>query len=115
MSQCVAQIGIELAGVEIAVQCRRPSGHQEANHRAAVGSPDGKGQYVHVLWRPSDRRWRCPVCGVDVTGHVFDDSWFKVTGGHPGDSGPGGNTPQDPTAEGWQTCPHCEHEWEICG
>lgn len=59
--------------------------------------------------------WKCPACGADLSGVLFEEPWFRMTGGHPGDSGLGGNTPQDPTAEGVQTCSECSHEWEVCG
>lgn len=51
--------------------------------------------------------WSCPKCGVGLVGVLFEDPWFMATGGHPGDSGAGGNTPQDPVAEGRQECVCC--------
>jgi hypothetical protein len=57
----------------------------------------------------------CLNCGTDVADVLFEDPYFTPTGGHPGDSGPGGNVPQDPIAEGLQRCPHCEFEWEAAG
>jgi hypothetical protein len=57
----------------------------------------------------------CPSCGSDISDVLFEEPWFRMTGGHPGDSGPGGNTPQDPVAEGVQECPDCNYEWEVMG
>ena len=48
-------------------------------------------------------------------GVLFEHPWFFITGGHPGDSGAGGNTPQDPVAEGIQECHECGHKWWCCG
>lgn len=59
--------------------------------------------------------WACPSCGADLVGVLFEEPWFQAEGGHPGDSGAGGNTPQDPVAWGTQECADCGHRWEACG
>lgn len=57
----------------------------------------------------------CPACGDDQYSVLLEEPHFKTAGGHPDDSGPGGNTPQDPVAWGTQTCTECGHEWEVSG
>lgn len=57
----------------------------------------------------------CPQCHQDIGDVLLEEPWFEAEGGHPGDSGPGGNTPQDPVAEGQQTCPECGHRFWISG
>lgn len=69
-------------------------------------------------WRKDEtmkQRDACPSCGADLVGVLYEDGWFTATGGHPGDSGAGGNTPQDPVAWGVQECPECRHKWEVSG
>lgn len=53
----------------------------------------------------------CPSCRAGLDGVMFEEPWFKAEGGFPGDSGPGGNTPQDPVAFGTQTCPECDYRF----
>lgn len=57
----------------------------------------------------------CPSCGEGLDGVMFEEPWFECTGGFPGDSGPGGNTPQDPVAWGIQTCSECDHRFDAEG
>lgn len=58
---------------------------------------------------------RCPKCHAALDEVLFEESWFEATGSHAGDSGPGGNTPQEPVAWGWQTCPECYYRFEASG
>lgn len=55
--------------------------------------------------------FRCPSCGQQLDDVMFEKPWFEAEGGFPGDSGQGGNTPQDPVAWGMQTCPECDHQF----
>ncbi len=59
------------------------------------------------------KEWHCPSCNADLVGVLYEDPWFVMTGGHPGDSGPNGNTPQEPVAWGIQECHECSHKWEA--
>jgi len=64
---------------------------------------------------PWANEFRCPNCGEDWLGILYEPPWFKPTGGHLGDSGPGGNVPQDPVAEGLQSCPGCDAVINVSG
>lgn len=57
----------------------------------------------------------CPSCNCDLTGYLYEAPYFVADGGHPGDSGPGGNTPQEPVAFGVQTCHECGHQFGVSG
>lgn len=87
---------------------------------SVYGKVDKKSLRVHKLIEDGLGATRgsensCPSCGADLTGFLFEDPWFKLTGGHPCDSGPGGNRPQEPVGEGEQSCPHCRATWEVSG
>lgn len=69
-----------------------------------MGGPDGA----------TATEWECPECKT-VIGVLFEEPWYTAEGGHPGDSGPGGNTPQEPVTWGTQTCHECKHQWEAEG
>ncbi len=64
---------------------------------------------------PGAKEFECPNCGADWLGVLYEPPWFKLTGGHNGDSGAGGNTPQDPVVFGLQSCPGCPAVIEVEG
>lgn len=57
----------------------------------------------------------CPSCDADLSAEMLQSPYFVSSGGHPGDSGAAGRTPQDPVSRGTQTCSSCLWEFEVEG